>query len=62
MKNSTPSDKKAALALDVDVDREAEPTLLSPLRSASVNPSTKARSIGSRSTSSSRVTTSVKKL
>jgi hypothetical protein len=60
MKSSSAPGKKSAPPLNVDVGRDAEPTLPSPLRSASFNPSTKTQSIGSRI--SSRMSAGAKKL
>ena len=47
-KSSSPSNKKSTPPLNVEVDFDIEPTLHSPLRSASFNPSPKTQSIGSR--------------
>lgn len=48
MKSPSTSNKKSTPPLNVDIGRNTEPTLPSPLRSASFNPSTKTQSIGSR--------------
>jgi hypothetical protein len=60
MKSSSPSNKKSTPPLNVDIVLDAEPTLPSPLRSASFNPSTKTQSIGSRI--SSRMSGGARKL
>ena len=60
MKSSSVSNKKSTPSLNVDIDCDTEPTLPSPIRSASFNPSAKTQSIGSRL--SSRVSVGAKKL
>lgn len=60
MKSLSTFSKKSTPPLNVDVNRDAESTLPSPLRSASFNPSTKTQSIGSRI--SSRISAGGKKL